>query len=228
MIMALCYAEAGQRGNVDTLTKLRWQVCCASIGASFREVAMGVSADSWIKRRQITVDEYYRMGKVGLIGPDERVELIEGEIIDMAPIGSDHASFVIQLTNLLVTAVKDKGFVSVQNPIRLSSRSEPEPDFAVLKPRADFYRKQLPTAADTLLVVEVCNTSERYDREIKLPLYAAHGIPEVWLISIEQQSLTIYRSLANNRYQQEQTTQSPSAVSLSALPDITVDLSALF
>ena len=189
---------------------------------------MGVSADSWIKRRQITVDEYYRMAEVGLIGPDERVELIDGEIIDMAPIGSDHASFVIQLNSLLVTAAQDKGFVSVQNPIRLSNRSEPEPDFAILKPRVDHYRKQLPAAADTLLVVEVCNTSERYDREIKLPLYASHGIPEVWLISIEQESLTIYRSPANNRYQQDQTTQSPGVVNLFALPDITVDLSTLF
>jgi Uma2 family endonuclease len=195
---------------------------------SLQEVAMGVSADSWIKRRQITVDEYYRMAEVGLIGPDERVELIEGEIIDMAPIGSDHASFVIQLNSLLVKAVQDKGFVSVQNPIRLSNRSEPEPDFAVLKPRADVYRKQLPTAADTLLVVEVCNTSERYDREIKLPLYAAHGIPEVWIVSIEQQSITICRSPGNNRYLQEETTHAPGVLNLFALPDIAVDLSTLF
>ena len=189
---------------------------------------MGVSADSWIKRRQITVDEYYRMGEVGLIAPDERVELIEGEIIDMAPIGSDHASFVIQLTNLLVNAVQDKGFVSVQNPIRLSNRSEPEPDFAILKPRADVYRKQLPTAADTLLLIEVSNTSERYDREIKIPLYAAHGIPEVWLISIEQKSLSIYRTPAGDRYQHEQTSSTPGLVALSALPEVSVDLSTLF
>ncbi len=189
---------------------------------------MGVSADNWIKRRQITVDEYYRMGEVGLIGPDERVELIEGEVIDMAPIGSDHASFVIQLNSLLVKAVQDKGFVSVQNPIRLSNRSEPEPDFAVLKPRADFYRKQLPAAADTLLVIEVCNTSERYDREIKLPLYAAHGIPEVWLISIEQKSLSIYRAPEIDRYQHVETTTAPHFVKLAALPEVSVDLSTLF
>ena len=189
---------------------------------------MGVSADNWIKRRQITVDEYYRMGEVGLIGPDERVELIEGEIIDMAPIGSDHASFVIQLTNLLVKAVQDKAIVSVQNPVRLSNRSEPEPDFAILRPRADFYRKQLPTAADALLIVEVSNTSERYDREIKLPLYAAHSVPEVWVISIEQQSLTVYRTPTGDRYQHEQTTDAPGRVTLFALPEASVDLSTLF
>ena len=189
---------------------------------------MGISADSWIKRRQITVEEYYRMAEVGLIAPDERVELIEGEIIDMAPIGSDHVSFVMQLNSLLVKAVQDKAFVSVQSPIRLSNRSEPEPDFAILKIRDDYYRRQHPAAVDTLLIVEVSNTSERYDRQIKLPLYAAHGIPEVWIISIEQQSLTIYRSPDNNRYQQEQTTQAPGNVSLFALPDISVDLSTLF
>ncbi len=188
---------------------------------------MGVSADNWIKRRQISVDEYYRMAEVGLIGPDERVELIEGEIIDMAPIGSDHASFVIQLNGLLVKAVQDKGFVSVQNPIRLSNRSEPEPDFAVLKPRADFYRKQLPIAADTLLVVEVCNTSERYDREIKLPLYASHGIPEAWIISIEHKTLSIYRTPTDDRYQYEQTTDAPGMITLFAVPEVSVDLGTL-
>ena len=189
---------------------------------------MGVSADSWIKRRQITVDQYYRMAEVGLIAPDERVELIDGEIIDMAPIGSDHVGVVIRLTRLLGQAVDGKASLSVQNPVRLSDRSEPEPDFAVLRFRDDDYSSAHPSPADTLLIVEVSNTSERYDRQIKLPLYAAHGIPEVWIISIEQQSLTIYRSPDNNRYQHEQTTQAPGNVSLFALPDISVDLSTLF
>ena len=189
---------------------------------------MGVSADSWIKRRQITVDEYYRMGEAGLIAPDERVELIEGEIIDMAPIGSDHASFVNQLNALLAQAVSGKAILSVQNPIRLNNRSEPEPDFAILKFRDDYYRKQHPTPADTLLIVEVSNTSERYDREIKLPLYARHAVPEVWVISIEQKNLSIYRSPTGDRYQHEQTTDAPGRVTVFALPDVSVDLSTLF
>ncbi|MEO5861707.1 MAG: Uma2 family endonuclease [Burkholderiales bacterium] len=189
---------------------------------------MGVSADSWIKRRQISVDDYHRMGEIGLIGPDERVELIEGEIIDMAPIGSDHASFVNRLTSLLINAVQDKGIVSVQNPVRLSNQTEPEPDFAVLKPRADFYQRQLPTATDTLLIVEVSNTSERYDREVKLPLYATYGVPEVWLISLEQKTLSIYQTPTGDRYQHEQTTDGPGMVSLFALPEVSVDLSPLF
>ncbi len=189
---------------------------------------MGVSADSWIKRRQITVDDYHRMGEVGLIGPDERVELIEGEIIDMAPIGSDHASVVNKLNSLLVQAVKGKAILSVQNPVRLSNRTEPEPDFAVLKLRDDFYSKQLPTASDTLLIIEISNTSERYDREIKLPLYATHRVPEVWVISIEQKTLSIYRSPIGERYRHEETTNAPDFISLSALPAVSVDLSTLF
>lgn len=189
---------------------------------------MGVSADSWIKRHQITVDDYHRMGEIGLIGPDERVELIEGEIIDMAPIGSDHAGIVNRLTRLLAKAVQENGILSVQNPVRLSNRTEPEPDFAVLKPRDDFYSKQLPNASDTLLIVEVSNTSERYDREIKLPLYAAHGVPEVWLISIEQKTLSIFRIPTGDRYHYEQTTDAPGLVALSALPEVSVDLSTLF
>ena len=189
---------------------------------------MGVSADNWIKRRQITVDEYYRMGEVGLIAADERVELIEGEVIDMTPIGSDHAGLVIRLTRLLAKAMTDKAMLSVQNPVRLSNRSEPEPDFAVLKFREDDYRNQLPTPADTLLIVEVSNTSERFDREIKLPLYAAHGILEVWIISIEKKSLSVYRSPTGDHYQHEQTSSTPGLVALSALPEVSVDLSTLF
>ena len=98
----------------------------------------------------------------------------------------------------------------------------------MLKPRDDFYQKQLPTAVDTLLIVEVSNTSERYDREIKLPLYATHGVPEVWLISIEQKTLSIYRTPTGDRYQHEQTTDAPGRVILFALPDVSVDLSTLF
>ncbi len=189
---------------------------------------MGVSADSWIKRRQITVDEYYRMGEVGLIAPDERVELIEGEIIDMAPIGSDHAGLVNRLTRLLAKAVMDKAILSVQNPVRLNNRSEPEPDFAILKFRADDYRKQHPTPADTLLIIEVSNISERFDREIKLPLYSNHGIPEIWIISIEHKTLSIYHSPSGDRYQHEQTSGTPGLVALTALPEVSVDLNSLF
>jgi Uma2 family endonuclease len=192
------------------------------------DTTTAVSPSNWIKRHKFTVDEYYRMGEIGLIGPEEHVELIEGEIFEKTPICSYHASIVNHLSSLLITVVKDEGIVSVQNPVRLSDRTEPEPDLAILKPRDDFYRKQHPTANDTLLVVEVSNASERFDREIKLLLYANHGIPEIWIISIEQKTLSIYRSPNGDRYEHEQATDTPRSVTLSALPEVSVDLSTLF
>lgn len=192
------------------------------------ETTVAVSPSNWIKRHKFTVDEYYRMGEIGLIGPEEHVELIEGEIFEKTSICSYHASIANHLSSMLIAVVKEEGIVSVQNPIRLSNRSEPEPDLAILKPRDDFYRKQHPKANDILAVVEVSNASERFDREIKLPLYASHGIPEIWIISIEHQTLSIYRSLNGDRYQHEQSSDTPGLVALSALPEVSIDLSTLF
>jgi Uma2 family endonuclease len=175
----------------------------------------------------LTVDEYHRMGELGFFAPEARVELIEGEIIDMAPIGSDHVDYVNRLNRALVRASGDDAIVSVQNPVRLSRRTEPEPDFALLRPRDD-YRNRLPEPADVLLIVEVSHTSERYDREIKLPLYAKHGIPEVWIIDVEKKTLSVYRVPQGERYTHEQTTYAPGEITLSALPAIKIDLSKLF
>jgi Uma2 family endonuclease len=134
-------------------------------------------------RRLLTVDEYHRMGEAGILTDDDRVELIEGELVAMAPIGSEHIASTNALTRLLVLAVGDRGIVSVGNPVRLNRHSEPQPDFAVLKPRDD-YRKTLPRPEDTMLAVEVSNTSLEYanleyQRKVKLALYARGGIPEV-------------------------------------------------
>src|SRR5690606_8927564 len=111
---------------------------------------MGTLMESWPRRHRITVDEYHRMGEVGLFAPDARVELIEGEIIDMAPIGKDHASVVDRLTRVLVRAVGDDAIVRVQGSVRLSRMSEPEPDLVLLRPRADFYRSEFATGGDML------------------------------------------------------------------------------
>jgi Uma2 family endonuclease len=188
---------------------------------------MGVSAENWFQRHQLTVDEYHRMGELGFFSPEARVELIEGEIIDMAPIGSNHVDYVNRLTRALVRASGDDAIVSVQNPVRLSRRTEPEPDFALLRPRDD-YGNRLPEPADVLLIVEVSHTSQRYDREIKLPLYAKHGIPEVWIIDVEKKTLSVYQEPLGERYVREQTTGAPGEIILSALPVIKIDLSKLF
>ena len=120
--------------------------------------------ESWPRRHRITVDEYHRMGELGILAPDARVELIEGEIFDMAPIGKDHLSVVDQLTKLLVLAVGDAAIVRIQGSVRLSQITEPEPDVVLLKPRADFYRSRFALGTDTLLVIEVAESSLRHER----------------------------------------------------------------
>jgi Uma2 family endonuclease len=122
------------------------------------------------------------MAAAGILGADERLELIEGQIVQITPIGSPHASSVKRTTSLFYRLLGDCATISVQDPVRLSNLSEPEPDVAVLRPRADFYAGAHPTPADVLLLVEVVDTTLRYDRRVKLPLYARSGIPEVWLV----------------------------------------------
>jgi Uma2 family endonuclease len=120
------------------------------------------------------VADYYRMAEVGILAPDARVELIDGEIIDMPPPGSSHAGTVDYLLSVLGTAARDRANLRVQSPVRLSEYSEPQPDLALLRPRAE----------DVLLIVEVAANSLRFDRKKKVPLYARHGIPEVWLLGV--------------------------------------------
>lgn len=154
----------------------------------------------WLTRRKLDVAEYHRMGEAGILHEDDRVELIEGELIEMAPIGSPHSGTVLGLVHLLVAAVGDRARVNVQNPVRLNDHSEPQPDFLVLKPRADNYRDSHPTPVDVFLLVEVADSSLRYDRLVKLPLYARHGIPEVWVVDVEHGVVEVHRDPAGDGY----------------------------
>lgn len=180
-----------------------------------------------LTRHRLTVADYYRMGEAGVFAPNARVELIEGEVIDMAPIGTRHGSAVKRLNALLTAAVGSRAVVSVQDPLRLGDLSEPEPDLMLLKPRADFYADAHPTAADVLLLIEVADTSARYDREIKLPLYARHGVPEVWIVDLEARLLRFYRAPAGEAYDQSSTTTSPGRIPIAALPGIEIDLAQI-
>jgi len=154
---------------------------------------MSATADDLYHRHRYTVEDYERMGAAGILGEDDRVELIEGEIIDMPPIGSPHGGSVNRIAQKLTLAVGDRAIVAVQNPIRLDDFSEPQPDIALLKPREDFYAARHPTPDDVLMLIEVAETSIRYDRDKKLPLYARAGIPEVWLVDIKAGRITRYR-----------------------------------
>jgi Uma2 family endonuclease len=138
----------------------------------------------WVVRRPLTVAEYHRMGEVGILTEGDRVELIEGQLVAMAPIGSDHAGTANTLTRMLIQMVGDRGVVAVGNPVQLDDLSEPQPDFTVLKPRDDDYRRATPRPDEVLLLIEVANYSLAYDRNVKRSLYASHGIPEFWIVNL--------------------------------------------
>jgi Uma2 family endonuclease len=131
-----------------------------------------------VPRRLFTVEEYHRMAEAGILGEDERVELIEGEIIQMAPIGPQHAGSVININRLFVTRLGDRAVVSPQNPVVIRPRSEPQPDLVLLRPRAVSYSRGLPASQDVLLVVEVADTTVRFDRLVKARLYAPTSSPD--------------------------------------------------
>ena len=189
---------------------------------------MSVAMEEGPRRHRITVDEYHRMAEVGLLAPDARVELIEGEIIDMPPIGHRHAAAVDRLNRLLNLAVGDRAIVRCQGPIRLGDLSEPQPDFALLAPRADFYAERHPVAADTLLVIEVSETTLRYDRQTKLPLYARHGIPEMWIVDAAGKQLHIFRRPSGVAYDEIVSPPTPGITPIGSLPNVAIDLSSLF
>jgi len=187
------------------------------------------SAGSGIfQRHRLTIAEYYRMGEVGIFPQDARVELIEGEVIDMPPIGSLRAGTVDSIADVVRLACGGRAIVRTQNPVFLSLHSEPQPDIALLRPRADFYRSAHPTPADVLLIVEVADTSLAYDTQIKLPLYARHGIPEVWLADLPNRRFLVHRTPTQMRFQDVQTLTDLSAVTPLLLPGVSVDLSDVF
>lgn len=148
-----------------------------------------------------SVTEFYRMTAAGIFTEDDRVELIEGEIIEMAPVGSAHAACVSRLNRIFNRALGDTVIITVQNPVRLNDLSEPLPDIALLNPRDDFYADHHPAPEDILLVVEVADTSLAYDRDIKIPLYAKSAVPEVWLVDLQHSTIACYTHPGEDAYQ---------------------------
>jgi Uma2 family endonuclease len=181
-----------------------------------------------LKRHRLRADDYQELGRAGIIGPQMRVELLDGEIIEMAPIGTRHWAMVNRLDELLKQALGKLALVSSQSSFRLDDHSEPQPDLALFKRRDDFYAGALPTPADTLLLIEVADSSLRYDREIKLPRYARSGVPEVWIVDLEANLLRMHREPQGDDYLQLSATATPGVTALAALPGVTVDLTGLF
>jgi Uma2 family endonuclease len=175
-------------------------------------------------RRLFTVEEYERMVQADILTAAERVELLNGEIVEMSPIGTRHAACVKRLNQLFSQRLGERALVGVQDPIRLSDRSEPQPDLTLLQPRSDFYATAHPQPQDVLLIVEVADTSADYDRQVKIPLYANAGIIEVWLVDLVEQNLEVYRQPSTNGYQQIQQLRHNQQIFLQALPDLEISI----
>ena len=187
-----------------------------------------MNAPDSIRRHKLSIDDFHRMGEAGILSEDSRVELIAGELIDMAPIGSVHASTVDLLTELFVRQLSGEFLVRAQNPILLPPDSEPQPDLTLVRARADRYRDGLPGAADVLLLVEVADTSLATDRRLKIPLYARHGIAEVWLVDLHGSAVEVHRSPSAGRYSEVLHPGRHDAIAPAALPDVVIPLGRLW
>ena len=152
-------------------------------------------------KRQFSIHDYHQMVVAGILGEDERVELIEGEIIKMSPISVRHASCVKRLLKLFSQLLGDRVTVAVQDPVELSNLSEPQPDLALLKPRDDFYAAGHPQPQDIFLLVEVADTTIESDHTIKIPLYASSGICEVWLVDVNELVIGVFKEHTAKSYQ---------------------------
>ena len=180
-----------------------------------------------IQRRLFTTREYHAMADAGILHEDDRVELIEGEILQMPPIGSDHAGGVNRLIALFTSLLGNRAVVSVQNPVVLSDISEPQPDLVLLRFRDDFYSREHPTPADILLLVEVSDSSLKFDRDVKAGLYARHGVPEVWLQDVEHSALLVHRDPSPQGYRDVRIFRRGERLAPLAFPDLVLEVDTI-
>ncbi len=178
-------------------------------------------------RHRLDVDAYYKMAEAGILTRAHRVELIDGEIFDMAAIGSPHAAVTKRLVRSFAQAAADgRTLMSVQDPLRLDGYNEPQPDFMLLRPRADDYHGGHPNAADVLLLVEVSESSLAYDSGTKLALYARFGVPEVWIIDLQGAAVEVYREPAGDAYSVKERLTAGSLAPV-VVPLVSIDVGAL-
>lgn len=170
-----------------------------------------------------TVDSYQRLGELGVLREDDRVELIAGQVVEMSPIGDRHASCVRWLNHRFARSLLDVAMIDVQNPIVLSEHDAPQPDLVLLKPRADGYVKH-PRAADVLLVIEVADTTLANDRDVKMPLYAEAGIPEAWLVDLSAARIEEYRKPAYGKYTGVRSVSRGETVTPLHFPNVTLSV----
>lgn len=171
---------------------------------------------------RFTVADYHRMGEVGILDPDDRVELIRGAVLRMTPLGPAHASCVSLLNRLLIESAGRRGYLSPQNPVVILPDSEPQPDLALARARDHDYRKVHPTPADLILLVEVADTSLKRDKILKLPLYAESSVPEVWVVDLNRRVVEVYRDPADGAYRDTREYGVGDSITLAELPDVTL------
>lgn len=179
-------------------------------------------------KHRFTVKDYYRMAETGVLAPDARVELLNGEIIDMSPIGPFHGGITNFLNALLSAKSAGRWQVAVQNPVHLDDHSEPQPDLVLLKPAADFYRRRHPQPENIFLLIEVSDTTLSTDQNEKLPAYGRAGIPEVWIVNLNEETVEVYREPHFAGYGSSRILRSGASASPAAFPDVTVNLRELF
>jgi len=178
-------------------------------------------------KRLISIDDYHRMAADGLFTRDDRVELIEGEIVEMTPVGNWHASRVRRLNLLFHQRLLGRVIVDVQDPVQLGDWSEPEPDIVLLEWREDCYASAAPTGKDVVLLIEVADSSAAYDREVKAPLYSRQGIREYWLLDLPGGLLEVYRRPGPGGYREVQRLRRGYAVAMDAFPEVVLQVSEL-
>jgi Uma2 family endonuclease len=178
-----------------------------------------------IARRHFNVAEYYRMMEAGILSESDHVELIDGEVIEMSPIGSRHAACVDRLNKFFNKL--DEIIVRVQNPIRLDDFSEPQPDVTLLRMRADFYAQGHPIPSDVLLVVEVADSSTEFDRVVKLPLYAESLIPEFWLVNLPDEKIEVFSQPSNGAYQKSHGLKRGDNLASITIPGLSLTVDAI-
>ncbi len=172
--------------------------------------------------RRFTVDEYHRMAEAGIFHEDDRVELIDGQVVWMSPIGPEHAGCVDDLARLFGRRTGESVTVRVQNPVVLGPHAEPQPDIAVVRRRREGYRSRHPDPADILLIVEVADSSSEYDRAVKIPLYGRAGIPEAWLVNLRGERIEVYRAPGPEGYADVQTINRDGTLAALMLPGLEI------
>ncbi len=181
-----------------------------------------------VARRRFTVEEFWRMAEAGLFLERPRVELVDGEIVDMAPIGPRHALCVSVLSEWFVPRLAGRALLFPQLSLRLGPRTECQPDLVLVRPPRAAYRGANPAPSDALLLVEVADTSRAYDRQVKAPMYAAADVPEVWIVDVVSETVEVYREPASDRYREVRRVGRGGSAAPAAFPDLALPVDELF